>query len=901
MTATTPPSPPPVRGRGTQRVAARGWGSHRTITAALRAASSGSVISVSRGVYHENVLIDRDISIVADREHGPVELVSTDGPALASRAGAALVHGLTVRGAVHTSDGVLTMVDCDVSGGEVAADGWARPVLRDCRIHSTTGAGLRLRGDAQAEVVGCAIEGIDGDAVVVTQSASVMLRHTTVTRPSGNGVVLSDRASAELDECTVTHTGGVGVHAQEQARVTLRKGRVSDTAGDGIRLVGAPRDADSADAHSAEADAGACQAEVGDTVVTRSGGNGLSAYGAAQLTARSVKVDDSARSGLYAQSGARVVLAGCEIGTTGSTGLAVRDARLEAVESTVAHAGANGVFADGDARAVLRRCALRDSSFSIVHLAGHADVELDDCTISGTPQHGVRVTGRSFLRMSGGTVKRAEMTGVQVEEDGDATVRHTTIENVAVGIRVETSHRPLFEDCTVRSTPQAGMEVGPDSGPTVRDSHFSDSGGAGVFLDRDSAATIEDCVILDAGGSGLVVWNDARPVVRTLRVRNCGKNGVYFSTGSAGVLDDLTVSASQFPALFLGPQARPRIRRCHVEDTDSDLNLAEGSEPTFVDCTTSNVRSVSMPTTETPTRRVLAGQPSGTPAAAGSVPETEAEERPDLESLLAQLDDLVGLTRVKHDVGTLVRLMQMVKRRQEAGLAPPPLSRNLVFAGNPGTGKTTIARVYGQILNALGMLTQGHLVEVDRGALVGEYVGHTAPKTQAAFRRAIGGVLFIDEAYALVPDGQSNDFGQEAISTLVKLMEDHRDQVVVIVAGYPDEMVRFIAANPGLSSRFNRTLTFDDYVPEELVDIVAHHAGQHEYELADVTRQALTTYFSSVNRADRSGNGRFARQVFQEMTERHAYRIADDNDPTKEQLSTLLPADVPEEARLREQ
>ncbi|NBE80105.1 AAA family ATPase [Micromonospora rubida] len=162
-------------------------------------------------------------------------------------------------------------------------------------------------------------------------------------------------------------------------------------------------------------------------------------------------------------------------------------------------------------------------------------------------------------------------------------------------------------------------------------------------------------------------------------------------------------------------------------------------------------------------------------------------------------------------------------------------------------------------------------------------------------------MLFIDEAYALVPDGQSNDFGQEAISTLVKLMEDHRDQVVVIVAGYPDEMVRFIAANPGLSSRFNRTLTFDDYVPEELVDIVAHHAGQHEYQLADVTRQALTNYFSSVNRADRSGNGRFARQVFQEMTERHAYRIADDNDPTKEQLSTLLPADVPEEARLREQ
>lgn len=259
---------------------------------------------------------------------------------------------------------------------------------------------------------------------------------------------------------------------------------------------------------------------------------------------------------------------------------------------------------------------------------------------------------------------------------------------------------------------------------------------------------------------------------------------------------------------------------------------------------------------------------------------------------MAELEELVGLGTVKREVKNLTNLIKVRKLREENGLPNSAMSLHMVFLGNPGTGKTTVARLMAGLYAAIGALSKGQLVEVDRSGLVAGYVGQTALKTQEVIQSALGGVLFIDEAYSLASGGE-NDFGREAIETLLKAMEDHRDDLVVIVAGYDEPMEKFINSNPGLQSRFNKYLYFPDYNGEELMAMFRMRCKKNGYRLTEEAETYAKEFFEDMykNRDDNFGNGRDVRNRFEDIISRQANRLAAMEAPTKDDLMTITKED----------
>ncbi|MCX4768731.1 right-handed parallel beta-helix repeat-containing protein [Streptomyces sp. NBC_01285] len=900
-----------------ERVAPGSWGGHRTIGAAVRAAKPGAVITVQAGTYTESLVLDKDVSLVAK---GTVRLVAARGPALTVHAGRAEVRGFALESDARRDPVVLlrggepVLRDCEITGGRVEIAGTTTARLGGCTVRRAGAAAVRLTGTGHAVLEDVTLAGCTGEGLRVEDEARAEVSDSLIDGVTGHGVLVSGGAHVRLSRCEVRASGESAVLVGGHATASLDECRLHGAGGQGLWTRGtAGRRAPAAEGAAHEAGDPGHGVRLRDCEIFRTAGAGVLAEDDSAVRLHGCHVHHTEGAAVFVTGKASGELISVRAVDCADSALVVSAAgQVTGRDCTFARTGANGVYAVGEPDLALTDCTVRDTAYTAVHLGGSARLSASGCTVTGTPEYGLRVTARAELLATGCAVSGAELAGVVVE-DGDAALRDCRVSGGRDGVRLRTSHRPLLARCAIEGSAETGVRIGPGTGARLENVTVIGSGGAGLLLEEDSTAVIEDGTVDASGGSGVVVRAGARPEVRGLTVEGAAKNALYVDEGGAGRYEDCRLTGSRFPAVYAAARSRVLLRRCTVTGTETDLLRAEDAEVRAEDCHVEDVAEPLLPSLAPPgeARAVLTAVPAHrAPARTGPGDPEEGARDPEeaaarLAGLHAELDRLVGLDGVKREVLTLTRLMQMVKVRQEAGLAPPPLSRHLVFAGNAGTGKTTVARLYGGFLAALGLLSRGHLVETDRGDLVGEYVGHTAPRTTAVFKRALGGVLFIDEAYSLVPQGQMTDFGSEAVATLVKLMEDHRDEVVVIVAGYPSEMDRLLGSNAGLASRFTRTLHFDDYSPPELVRIVQYQAARHEYACAPETVEALHDYFETLPRGERFGNGRSARQVFQRMTERHAARVAElDLSPAglaaaePDLLTALRTADLPPEGAL---
>jgi parallel beta-helix repeat protein len=415
-------------------------------------------------------------------------------------------------------------------------------------------------------------------------------------------------------------------------------------------------------------------------------------------------------------------------------------------------------------------------------------------------------------------------------------------------------------------------------------------GGQYGLVVEDAGGAVDECQIGDIAEDGVIVRMGANPVLTRVSVRGCGYRGVYVYQFGRPTLDDCDVSQTGDAGISVAHQSAPTLRRCRVEDTQGvGIVVGPGCSGTVEDCTATNTGGSGIEVDPGASTTVVTTERAFEPADGSS--HHDAEQ---VEKLLAELDAMVGLATVKDEVRAVIDEIQVNEWRRSAGLGVGAMSHHLIFAGAPGTGKTTVARIYGRLLAALGALPKGQFLEVARRDLVGQYLGHTAEKTATAIDSALGGVLFIDEAYTLSRSfGSGGDFGQEAIDTLVKMMEDHRHEIAVIAAGYTGEMLEFLDANPGLASRFSKTIEFENYSPDELVLIVTRMAAADDYVLGPGTEHAVREWFARIERDQNFGNAREARKLFEGMRKAQSQRLRGlGRRPDLDELRTLVPPDA---------